>query len=192
MKQEMMGWQWHQLEHKQIICALLQTDNHASTSSLKFFTGQMPFLPPNQQCQSHEGKTSSRNTTTLHPFNGLFSRTPERETILDFTVARDVGGSGINWTICKSFAPRNRQITTPVPHHTVFFTGRMPCLSCHPTNSVKALKAQAETICKKLAATLWWFTAAPKPLKIQVFWGSRSPHILGDTTRPGHVTCVVV
>jgi len=47
-------------------------------------------------------------------------------------------------------------------------------------------------------ATLWWFTAAPKPLKIQVFWGSpssqgsHSPYILGDTTRPGHVTCVLV
>jgi len=23
----MMGWQWHQLEHMQIICTLLQTDN---------------------------------------------------------------------------------------------------------------------------------------------------------------------
>jgi len=30
----MMGWQWHQLDHMQIICDLLQTDNHASTSSL--------------------------------------------------------------------------------------------------------------------------------------------------------------
>ena len=26
-----------------------------------------------------------------------------------------------------------------------------------------------------LAATLWWFTAAPKPLKIQVFWGHPAP-----------------
>jgi len=44
-------WQWHQLGHMQV-CTLLQTDNHASTSPLSFFTGQMPFLPPNQQCQS--------------------------------------------------------------------------------------------------------------------------------------------
>jgi len=50
----------------------------------------------------------------------------------------------------------------------------------------------------RLAATLWWFTAAPKPLKIQVFLGSsspqgsHSPYILGDRTRPGHVTCVLV
>jgi len=30
MKQEMMGWQWHQLDHMQIICTSLQTDNHAT------------------------------------------------------------------------------------------------------------------------------------------------------------------
>jgi len=52
LEQEMIGWQWHQLDHTQIICTSLQTDNHASTSPLSFFTGQMPFLPPNQQRQS--------------------------------------------------------------------------------------------------------------------------------------------
>jgi len=29
-----MGWQWHHLDHMQIICTSLQTDNHASTSPL--------------------------------------------------------------------------------------------------------------------------------------------------------------
>jgi len=37
------------------------------------------------------------------------------------------GGSSISWTICKSFAPRSRQKTMPVPHHSVF-AGRMPFL----------------------------------------------------------------
>jgi len=55
MKQEMMGRQWHQLDHMQIICISLQTDNHASTSSLNFFTVWAVFLMPNQQCQSTEG-----------------------------------------------------------------------------------------------------------------------------------------
>jgi len=38
----------------------------------------------------------------------------------------------------------------------------------------------------------------PKTHKIQIFGGSpspqgsQSPYILGDTTRPGHVTCVLV
>ena len=36
MKQEMMEWQWHQLDHMQIICTSLQADNHASTSPLYF------------------------------------------------------------------------------------------------------------------------------------------------------------
>jgi len=40
----------------QTVCTLLQTDNHASTSPLSFFTGRMPFLPPNQQRQSTEGQ----------------------------------------------------------------------------------------------------------------------------------------
>jgi len=47
-------WQWHQLGHMQV-CTPLQTDNNASTPPLSFFTGGMPFLPPNQQRQSTEG-----------------------------------------------------------------------------------------------------------------------------------------
>ena len=39
-------WQWHQLGHMQV-CISLQTDNHASTPTLKFLTGWMPFLAPN-------------------------------------------------------------------------------------------------------------------------------------------------
>jgi len=39
--------------------------------------------------------------------------------------------------ICKLFALRSSQITTPEPHHSIF-TGRMS--SRRPTNSVKALK----------------------------------------------------
>jgi len=34
---EMMGWQWHQLDHMQIICALFQIHDNASTSSLIFY-----------------------------------------------------------------------------------------------------------------------------------------------------------
>jgi len=57
MKQQMMGWQWHQLGHMQIIFTSLQADNHASNSSLNSFTGQMLFPMRNQQCQSTEGNT---------------------------------------------------------------------------------------------------------------------------------------
>jgi len=46
-------WQWHPLGRMQV-CTSLQTDNHASTPPLRFFTGRMTFLPPNQQRQSTE------------------------------------------------------------------------------------------------------------------------------------------
>ena len=52
--------QWHQLGHMQV-CTLLQTDNHASIPVLSFFTGRVPFLPPNQQRQSTEGKMPYTN-----------------------------------------------------------------------------------------------------------------------------------
>jgi len=48
-------WQWHHLGFTQV-CISFQTDNHASTSPLSVFTGRMPFLPPNQQRLSTEGK----------------------------------------------------------------------------------------------------------------------------------------
>jgi len=47
-------WQWHQLGRMQI-CTSLQTNNHASTPPVSFFTDQTPFLLPNQQRQSTEG-----------------------------------------------------------------------------------------------------------------------------------------
>jgi len=75
MKQEMMGWQWHQLDHLQIVCTSLQTDNYASTLlSVSFCTSQIHFLTPNQQCQSTEGKhiellTCDRNSYSVRLFD---------------------------------------------------------------------------------------------------------------------------
>jgi len=41
-----MGWQWHQLDHIQIICTSLQTENHARTSPLSFFQAGFPSCFP--------------------------------------------------------------------------------------------------------------------------------------------------
>jgi len=54
MKQEMMGWQWHQLDHTQIVCTLLQTDNHASTG-----TSPLTFYRP-------DAIPSTKPTTSKH------------------------------------------------------------------------------------------------------------------------------
>jgi len=55
LKQEMMRWQWQQLDHMQIICNSLQANNHASTSSHNVYSPDArPDLMPNQQHQSTE------------------------------------------------------------------------------------------------------------------------------------------
>jgi len=40
-------------------------DNHANIPPLSFFTGWMPFLPPNQQRQSTEGTNTGHSETDL-------------------------------------------------------------------------------------------------------------------------------
>jgi len=59
---------------------------------------------------------------------------------LDLQEKETENGSGISWAICKS-APRLRQITTPAPHHSVFYRPDALCPPCHTNNSIKALKA---------------------------------------------------
>jgi len=59
-------WQWHQLGHMQV-CTSLQKTMPAPHRSV-FFTGRMPFLPPNQQHQITEG-----NDTKLVRKNVVFA-----------------------------------------------------------------------------------------------------------------------
>jgi len=70
--------------------------------------------------------TKQRNTHT-HPFNGPLSGTTrvswynrKVKPIWILLQQETVSGSGISWAIYKS-APRSRQITTPAPHHSVFY-----------------------------------------------------------------------
>jgi len=46
IKQEMMGWQRHRLDHMQIICTSLHTDNHASISSISYRPDALPDALP--------------------------------------------------------------------------------------------------------------------------------------------------
>ena len=91
-----------------------------------------------------------------------------------------MSGSGICWAICKS-APRSRQITTPAPHHSVFYKpdalpaaqptaskhrrqqpagdlshkpgGRLPLLSARPAVTPATLKRAATYF------AAWWTEA---------------------------------
>ena len=64
--------------------------------------------------------------THTHTFNGPFSGLPgwagtrKAKPIWILLKQETVSGSGISWAICKS-APRSRQITMPVPHHSSFY-----------------------------------------------------------------------
>ena len=61
-----------------------------------------------------------------NPFKGPFSGTTrvsqyqKGKPIWILLKQETVSGSGIRWAICKP-APRSSQITTPVPHHSVFY-----------------------------------------------------------------------
>jgi len=87
----------------------------------------MPFLPPNQQRQSTEGKK---------PQVGRYQK---GKTNLDFTEARD---SEWQWhqlgrvEVCTSLQTDNHSSTPPLSFL------QAGCPSCRPTNSVKALKAK--------------------------------------------------
>ena len=84
-----------------------------------------------------------------------------------------MSGSGISWAICKS-APRFRQITMPASHHSVFL--QAGCPSCHPTNSVKALKADiviwfnnscALTFFLSVVIVWWWLCLSDVMIRLQ-------------------------
>jgi len=112
-------------------------------------------LPP-----ARSGPATSRRL--LLPFNGLFSRTTwvsryqKDKTNLDFTEARD---SEWQWhqlghmQVCTSLQTDNHTSTPPL----CFL--QAGCPSCRPTNSVKALKAQAD-VCQQI------FTSATERIRL--------------------------
>jgi len=94
--------QWHQLGHMQV-CNSLQRDNHASTPPLKFFTGRMPFLPPNQQHQSTEGNLSTTpvdNKCVPPPIHTTSAACGHSRLISGTTTDTDDKWS--NWLVCWS------------------------------------------------------------------------------------------
>ena len=90
----------------------------------------------NSSCEDFQTHTHTR-LTALCPGLPRWAGTRKVKPVWILLKQETVSGSGISWAICKS-APRSRQTTTPAPHHSVFL--QAGCLSCRPTNSVKALK----------------------------------------------------
>jgi len=59
-----------------------------------------------------------KNFTGRHTHTRLMSRYQKGKTNLDFTGARD---SGWQWNLLGRMQVCTRQITTPAPHHSVFY-----------------------------------------------------------------------
>ena len=104
--------------------------------------GTTALMYPSNSCEDMNADRSMH----IHPFNGPFSGTTR---IMEWTAhvagvhlrwagtrkakpiwillkQETVSGSGNSWAICQS-APCSRQITTPAPHHSVFYS-QMPFL----------------------------------------------------------------
>ena len=62
LAQEMMGWQWHQLDHMQIICTWLQTDNQANTTPLSFLQAECPSCHPTNSVKALKTTSALQNS----------------------------------------------------------------------------------------------------------------------------------
>jgi len=71
MKQEMVRWQWHQLDHMQIICTSLQADNHSSTSSLNFLQAGCPSCRPTNSVKALKAMADKDQLSLTNPRDAL-------------------------------------------------------------------------------------------------------------------------
>jgi len=132
------------------VCTSLQTDNHSSTPPLTFLQARCPSCRPTNSIKALKAITfDSINDTHTCPFNGPLSRTTrvsryqKGKTNLDFTGARDSERQQHqmgHMQVCSSLQIDNHASTPPLSFL------QAGCPSCHPTNSVKALKASTVLI----------------------------------------------
>jgi len=96
-----MGWPWHQLGHMQIICTSLQTDTHASTSSLKFLQAGCFFW-----------RSTRPLTSSKHWSNNYF-------------ITDSVGNPCVLYTFADQLRDRECVFVVLCRHHRIrdFFTG---------------------------------------------------------------------
>ena len=77
--------------------------------------------------------------------------------------------SGISWAICKS-APRSRQITMPVPHHSVFYRpdalpATQPTVSKHWRHCSRINAVKTEKLFTSTNPQLWHFRSEKQTSK---------------------------
>ena len=114
--------QWHQLDHMQVICSSLQTNNHASPSPIKFFTGQMLscYCPTNsvKAPKAHILLLLLLRLLLLQPFYDPLSRTTR--------VSRYYKDIMMGWqwhqlNHMQAICTLLQKITMPALHHSDFY-----------------------------------------------------------------------
>ena len=58
------GWQWHQLDHTQVIFTSPQTNNHTSTASLKFLWAECSSCRPTNSVKALKANTAHKASLT--------------------------------------------------------------------------------------------------------------------------------
>ena len=88
-----------------------------------------------------------------------------------------VSGSGISWAICKS-APHSRQITTPTPHHSVFYRpdalpAAQPTASKHWRHCTwQKLKLSSSLRTESMVSAYWFLFFGFIPSNFSVYFWS--------------------
>ena len=129
-------WQWTQMRlqiNGRQIHASGNDDDRTFCERTSLVVGTMScssWTADTQETHLQSSATAYRPRNALythtHPFNGHLSRTTrvsryqKGKPIWISLKQETVSGSGIRWAICKS-APSSSQITTPVPHHSIFY-----------------------------------------------------------------------
>ena len=111
-----MGWQWHQLDHTQIIWPSLQTDNHASTSPLSFYRPDA-FPAVQSTVSKHWGDTKFINI--LHQSCSNIKRQPANPDLHSFSIFKFYWLVGW-WSRCIS-TPNFVQIGQSIAKISWFF-----------------------------------------------------------------------
>ena len=110
-------------------------------------------------CCIHTDRPAAKHThahthlTALFPGLPGWAGTRKVKAIWILLKQETVSGSGISWAICKS-APRSGQITTPAPHHSVFYRpdalpAAQPTVSKHwrQKNTLQKITIKMEYLC---------------------------------------------
>ena len=95
-------------------------DGAAANVALRHAPEPVTILHGETETHTHTHTHTHSRLTALFPGLPTWAGTRKVKPIWILLKQETVSGSGISWDICKS-APHARQITTPAPHHSVFY-----------------------------------------------------------------------